>query len=604
MASRKQIVSDQAAAAWLSRHPWSLAALGATLAADVAQSIGQRTAWPLGGFLFLWLIVWCALRLVLVGVWWNKRRRLLARHSLPAPSFVTTVRTMREERRRIKYVHKQWAAFCSEHGLTGVGKIVPRLHKITSTVSGDLTAVITPGKIGVKTTAGMTAVERIRSFAPGLAEVTGCAEVDVRPIRDQHTAIVTFMWTQPLERILPAAELPRAPEGHIAYGIRRDDKPATIVAGLSVLTSGLTGSGKSSLEWAMLADLNRQGINVDLYASDPKGGIELGVLKELKGDRTSSLYVADYCDNALDTKRLIEACERTMKERQARQQGRKWTVKDAESEPLVILLLDECIEVMATMKTAGPTNNKSLPLTQLKTIISQGRASGVMVIASTQMAQKEVLGDVRDMFAQRLCLATRSAINTDMVLGDGAEAAGAFCSRIVNRPGIGYSFNETQRNYSLFRAAWCDDDDIKRIALGQTPDGMDTGHGKGEVNRSTAVYRFYNANRELLYVGITVDLAARWGQHAASKPWWSEVDMSKTLVTWHPSEAEARQIEEREIKTQYPRYNKQHNGSNPIAVTHRAVVQPAPVAYLQPRAQAPTAYRMRRPVQPTLEDAS
>lgn len=560
MAASQAIVTDQAAVAWLARHRTTLLAVLAAVIAAEAWTVHQYgNGLTLGGMGVVALLGGLVRHWAGMAWWWNRRRILLASHSLPAPGPVAAWRAFRLERKRIRYVHKQWTAFCQAHGITGIGKTIPKLHKIKGTVSGDLTALIAPGPLSVK-----GGVEKIASLAATIAETCGCVEVLIRNTGVGY-ATLTFLWTQAMERVLPVAQLPRAPKGQMAYGVRRDGKPATLTVGLSVLASGLTGSGKSGLTWALLADLNRQGLPIDLYASDPKGGIELGVLAGRVGDQTANLNVVDYCNTADDTKRLIEACERQMKARQQAQQNRAWTVDDAAEQPLIVLLIDECVEVLALMKTAGPTNNRGLYLTKLKTIISQGRASGVMVLASTQMAQKEVLGDVRDMFAQRLCLATRNAINTDMVLGDGAEAAGALCSKIVNRPGVGYSFDESRRGFELFRAAWCDDDDIRRIAAGQTPDGMDTG-AKGEVNRSCAVYRFYNAAGELLYVGKTVDVAARFAQHAASKDWWPEVEMRRTLVTWHPSEAEALRVEEREIKTTLPRYNRQHNGDNPLAV--------------------------------------
>lgn len=576
------IVSDQQTVAWLARHKVGLLSVIAGIVLGEVWMVHLTGLYlPFSGMVMFALLAYGMRWIAGLAWWWNRRRILLAKHSLPAPGPVEMWRHRRLERKRIAYVHKQWAAFCNANGITGVGKIIPKLHNVRGTVSGDLKALVSPGPITVK-----GGVDKIASLATSIAETCGCVEVLVRPTGVGH-ANLTFLWTQAMERVLPVAQLPRGRKGQMTFGVRRDGNAAGITAGLSVLVAGLTGAGKSGITWSLLADLNRQGIPVDLYASDPKGGIELGVLADKVGDRTSNLSVVDYCSSADDTKRLIEACEQAMKKRQQGQTGRAWSVDDAAEQPLIILLIDECVEVLALMKTAGPTNNRGLYLTKLKTIISQGRASGVMVVALTQMAQKEVIGDVRDMFAQRLCLATRNAINTDMVLGDGAEAAGALCSKIVNRPGVGYSFDEARRGYELFRAAWCDDDDIKRIAAGQTPEGMDIGV-KGEVNRSTAVYRFHNHIGELLYVGKTVDVAARFAQHAADKPWWHEVDMSKTLVTWHPSEPAALRVEEQEIKSRLPRYNKQHNGANPLA---RAYVKPEPRSSRWHRTPKPTSER-------------
>ena len=40
---------------------------------------------------------------------------------------------------------------------------------------------------------------------------------------------------------------------------------------------------------------------------------------------------------------------------------------------------------------------------------------------------------------------------------------------------------------------------------------------------SQTLYRFYDANGVLLYVGITHDPEARWGHHARNKHWWRRV---------------------------------------------------------------------------------
>lgn len=71
-----------------------------------------------------------------------------------------------------------------------------------------------------------------------------------------------------------------------------------------------------------------------------------------------------------------------------------------------------------------------------------------------------------------------------------------------------------------------------------------------------AIYRFFNANDELLYVGISSDPALRWKQHCATKPWVSEVAMR--VIEWLPSRQEALLAEIQAIKSEQPRYNGTH----------------------------------------------
>lgn len=68
-----------------------------------------------------------------------------------------------------------------------------------------------------------------------------------------------------------------------------------------------------------------------------------------------------------------------------------------------------------------------------------------------------------------------------------------------------------------------------------------------------ALYRFFDAEGELLYVGITMNPAARWPKHRGGKPWWAEVT-DITLETFQ-ARAEALAAERQAIKTEHPRYN-------------------------------------------------
>jgi predicted GIY-YIG superfamily endonuclease len=69
----------------------------------------------------------------------------------------------------------------------------------------------------------------------------------------------------------------------------------------------------------------------------------------------------------------------------------------------------------------------------------------------------------------------------------------------------------------------------------------------------TALYRFYAADGSLLYVGVTNNMKARLGQHAADKPWWPQV--ARKTVGWHATRAEALAAESAAIKTEHPAHN-------------------------------------------------
>lgn len=78
------------------------------------------------------------------------------------------------------------------------------------------------------------------------------------------------------------------------------------------------------------------------------------------------------------------------------------------------------------------------------------------------------------------------------------------------------------------------------------PDGM-----------QTALYRFFDADGSLLYVGIANDPRPRWSCHAGEKRWWGEVE-TKT-IDWFATREEAENAEIAAIVSERPRYNVTHS---------------------------------------------
>lgn len=73
----------------------------------------------------------------------------------------------------------------------------------------------------------------------------------------------------------------------------------------------------------------------------------------------------------------------------------------------------------------------------------------------------------------------------------------------------------------------------------------------------TTLYRLFDADDRLLYVGIAGNPGRRFQQHASSKAWWGEVDHVELA---HCADREAAGIAERHaIITERPRYNIVHS---------------------------------------------
>ena len=77
----------------------------------------------------------------------------------------------------------------------------------------------------------------------------------------------------------------------------------------------------------------------------------------------------------------------------------------------------------------------------------------------------------------------------------------------------------------------------------------------------TAIYRFYDADDVLLYVGITNNIKRRWSEHAATKKWWP--DVARRTAEWLDSREQADAAEEAAVQNENPLYNWQYAGRVP-----------------------------------------
>jgi predicted GIY-YIG superfamily endonuclease len=81
-----------------------------------------------------------------------------------------------------------------------------------------------------------------------------------------------------------------------------------------------------------------------------------------------------------------------------------------------------------------------------------------------------------------------------------------------------------------------------------------------------ALYRFFDAGGDLLYIGITNDPGRRWGRHATDKPWWIEVD--RIELERYPDRTSVLDAEQKAIKEERPRYNVLHAAKPPAVDEH------------------------------------
>ena len=72
----------------------------------------------------------------------------------------------------------------------------------------------------------------------------------------------------------------------------------------------------------------------------------------------------------------------------------------------------------------------------------------------------------------------------------------------------------------------------------------------------TTLYRFYGRHANLLYIGISLDIAHRWRDHRDTKWWWCEV-AAITLQHFN-TRREALEAERYAIQTEMPEHNIDH----------------------------------------------
>jgi len=81
------------------------------------------------------------------------------------------------------------------------------------------------------------------------------------------------------------------------------------------------------------------------------------------------------------------------------------------------------------------------------------------------------------------------------------------------------------------------------------------------MSKPTALYRWYDEEGLLLYVGITGALLERTTAHTNGDPWWAQV--RSCTVEWLPSATEAAEAEQAAIRAERPAYNRLRPRTDP-----------------------------------------
>jgi predicted GIY-YIG superfamily endonuclease len=501
---------------------------------------------------------------VFVSLWRRERLRLLAAKGLPNPGLLGVVKDAGKVAVAIPRTREGWVnAWASLPALKG--RKMPPLRNMTMTADGDLETLVHASKYGVT-------VELIQANAADIAQICNSPRLVVR-----RTSIgwakLTFRFTEPLERVLPIAELPLPKtRGNIVIGVTEDGDPMELPGDQCILDGGVQGSGKSNDLWCLLASLNMQGIPTRARFIDLKDGMELSrlganPLGEWVG--LGNLCVAGYTTDADEGLQIVQDALDDMRERAKRlgedkvRKFREYTQDD----PFLLLVIDEALDYNDEFK-----KGTSRPLGQFNRKV---RAVGGLTMATVQYAHAQDMGVGRKPFGTRICHRAEKETG-DTILGAGAASRGAEVDKIPqSMPGVGFYVDPDRGEQTPFRSAYVTDADADRIASGLLPEGIEFGTPAEEIAPECAVYWLRSSDGESLYIGKALDPAARWDQHKSPsssdyKPWIDEVDWTQTKVFWKDNEAAALKYEKHLTEKFGSKYNDLNNRKTPWRVDWRA----------------------------------
>jgi S-DNA-T family DNA segregation ATPase FtsK/SpoIIIE len=406
--------------------------------------------------------LWAAITAVTILVAWRWAHR---------PTFDRWVwQRARARYRRALIYRRRWQPAFATAGLTiraGRREHLPELLGVQCDAEVD--------RIRVRMLPNQTAVD-YSERGRGLAQTFGALDVRARAVFDRrgnllpHEVELLALIRDPLRDRVPIPEpVDEVDLRAVPVGIREDGGTLTLpVLGSHLLIAGVTGAGKGSVIWSLLAGLApaiRDGL-VAVWAVDPKGGAELSGGAPLfdrfvYGGQTTNgapwqQQIADLLDDAVAAMQA-----RLVAMRDPRRPG--GPVREhapTTAEPLVLIVVDEVASITAYV---NDPKLRARIANALSLLLSQGRAPRVCVVAATQDPRKETL-TFRDLIPYRVGLRTVEPV-ADLILGAGARSRGARTDAIDPAlPGVGYVLVEGGTEPVRCRFAYVDDEQLTDLA--------------------------------------------------------------------------------------------------------------------------------------------
>lgn len=303
-------------------------------------------------------------------------------------------------------------------------------------------AVVDFGRISASLTDVAGKVDKLRS---GI----GCRDVKLRDLHQGKIA-VDFRFMDPFHRPVLPYQLP-APSGPLLVVTGRDDDgmPTEESVWKHQLILGESGSGKSSKVWRIMQACQDAKIPVRWRVFDPKQ-VEFAMLE-------GSAH--DYANKVSEFGTFLGRAFRSMNARGAdmRARGVVRLQEPTGQDPLDILVIDELILTMGfARKQKVDTGQGVLPGDEaLLTYLSVAAGMGHFVIAATQLPQKSVLDNIRDMFTSWTCLRVTSEAQARVATGDPNLYPAHQIPQGKAGDGVGFTFVDG-RGVVKYRAAYLD----------------------------------------------------------------------------------------------------------------------------------------------------
>lgn len=374
-------------------------------------------------------------------------------------------------------VRRRWAKLWHNAGLTSTSLTPggpkrqpkyagtrPHRHGVTVLIRGEDVAVgpreLTEAAHSLTETVGALSMRAVREPPKTLL---GFFEIKRGRTR------VDFKFDDPFPAlVLPSDLPPPSGPGLAVIGLDEEGHGVEKSVVLPSLVVGAPGSGKSSEVWMTLRALREAGIPFRLRVFDPKGGMELGDLRE-------AAYI--YESNPGRWPQFLRRACAALQERQrdmARRGMRKIPYGDPDW-PLDIMIIDELVTVLSVSKGADSRitvfGQEMTALQAFTVYLSQIRSAGATCIALTQLPEKNVIGAARGMFAYVSCLRVGPTESeaVDMLLGRGAHHAYPAHELPADESSAGKGWVRTKAGIIMYRSAFLDDaeraEEARLIAL-------------------------------------------------------------------------------------------------------------------------------------------